>query len=350
MSIEIILLLIILLIALTLYTVLGGADFGAGVWEFNTALRATERERQLLYNAIGPVWETNHVWLIFVLILMFGAFPPAFASLNQALFVPLLLALVGIVFRGAAFAFRSQLKTAPERGRVWVAVFALASVAAPLFLGASLGAVASGQLAFDQTGQFIGSSLLGWINPLSVFTGFFTVGLCAYGAATYMIREAHWAGARDLADVWRRRALAVGVVMGALALVGLVLVWLQYEALWSGLSRRAWPVIALSMLAGVASLWAIDRRRINSAVVGVSITSATVVVGWGVAQYPELIPGVWSAETAAAPVLVLRSILVCLIVGAAILLPSLYLLYRVFKMAPLVAPEGDIPSEPDHSS
>ena len=128
--------LIILLTALAAYAVLGGADFGAGVWEFNTAFRADERDRNLLTKAIGPVWETNHVWLIFVLVLLFGAFPPAFASMNEALFVPLLLGLVGIVFRGAAYAFRSPLKSDRARsGHVWVVVFGLASVMAPFFLG-----------------------------------------------------------------------------------------------------------------------------------------------------------------------------------------------------------------------
>ena len=192
-SLEIIAILIILLIALTLYAVLGGADFGAGIWEFNTAFRASERERNLLYHAIGPVWETNHVWLIFVLVILFGAFPPAFASINQALFVPLLLALVGIVFRGAAYAFRSQLKSDPQyarQARLWVGLFGFASVLAPLFLGASVGAIASGQLAFDVDGNYQGSHLTGWINSLSVFIGFFTVGLCAYCTAAYMIREA----------------------------------------------------------------------------------------------------------------------------------------------------------------
>ena len=341
MTIEIILLLIILLIALTLYVVLGGADFGAGVWEFNTALRASERERRLLYSAIGPVWETNHVWLIFVLVLLFGAFPAAYRALHQALYVPLLLGLAGIVFRGAAFAFRSQLKSEPQRGRIWVAVFALASVAAPLFLGAGLGAVASGQLDFDGEGKFIGDPLFGWVNSLSVFTGFFAVGLCAYGAAAYMIREAHAAGDQELQQLWRRRALAVGLLMGVLAMAGLMLVALQYPVLREGMLRRAWPVIGVSLASGIFSLWAIYSGRINSGVIGASITSATVVMGWGVAQYPYLIPGVWSAEASASPVNVLRIILVCILVGAIFLLPSLYFLWCIFKATPRPASVPD---------
>jgi cytochrome d ubiquinol oxidase subunit II len=332
--------LIILLVALTLYTVLGGADFGAGVWEVNTAFKANERERNLLYHAIGPVWETNHVWLIFVMVILFGAFPPAFASLNQALFVPLLLALVGIVFRGAAYAFRSQLKGDPNRSqqtRRWVAVFGFASVLAPLFLGASVGAIASGQLAFDVEGNYQGNYLTGWINSLSVFIGFFTVGLCAYCTATYMIREAHQnenspsTGTTNLVELWRRRALLTGIGMGVLAMFGLALVATSYPELWQGLLQRGWPLILISIVAGSYSLWAIHGRIINGAVVGVSLTCASVVLGWGCAQYPDILPGVWSAEQAASPTSVLRIILISILVGAVFLIPALFLLFRIFK-------------------
>lgn len=353
MSIEIIAILIILLVALTLYTVLGGADFGAGVWEFNTAFRASDRERDLLYHAIGPVWETNHVWLIFVMVILFGAFPPAFASLNQALFVPLLLALVGIVFRGAAYAFRSQLKSDPDRARQtrrWVALFGFASVLAPLFLGASVGAIASGQLVFDVDGNYQGNYLTGWINPLSVFIGFFTVGLCAYSTATYMIREAQFEqrdqstnkhlkseilnteiSIGDLVELWRKRAFLTGIGMGILAMLGLALVATRYPELWQGLLHRGWPFILISIAAGTYSLWAIQRRVINGAVIGVSLTCASVVLGWGCAQYPFLLPDVWSAEQAASPTNVLRIILISIGVGAVFLVPALYLLFRIFK-------------------
>ena len=342
MSLEITLILIILLTALALYAVLGGADFGAGVWEFNTVLRASDRQRELLYHAIGPVWETNHVWLIFILVILFGAFPPAFATLNQALFVPLLLALVGIVFRGAAFAFRSQLKSDPRAGRIWESTFALASVLTPLFLGASVGAIASGQLKIDDAGNYQGDYLFGWINSLSVFNGFFTVGLCAYCSATYMIREASQItepiDRKEMVSLWRKRALYTGSFMGVLAMTGLILVATSYPELWSGMLRRGWSMILLSMIAGCFSIWAIHHCLINSSVVGVSITCSCVVFGWGFAQYPDLLPGVWSAEQAASPTPVLRIILLATLIGSLFLIPSLYLLFRVFKMGPISEP------------
>src|SRR5262249_40495955 len=156
-------------------------------------------------------------WLIFVIVAMFSAFPPAFAALSRALWVPLLLALVGIVFRGAAYAFRSHAVAAARQQAAWRAVFALASTSAPFFLGAAVGAVASGKLAVTAEGDFTGSYLTGWITPLSIFNGFFTVGMCAYVAAVFLSQEAFVDGDAELTSVWRRRALAVGVAMGILA-------------------------------------------------------------------------------------------------------------------------------------
>jgi len=323
--------LIILLVALTLYAVLGGADFGAGVWEFNTAFKSDERERDLLYHAIGPVWETNHVWLIFVLVLLFGAFPPAFAALNQALFLPLFLALVGIVFRGAAYAFRSQLKSDHSKSRIWAIVFGVASVFAPFFLGAAIGAMASGQLQFDESGAWKGDYLFGWINPLSIFSGFFNVGMCAFAAATYMIRESRLAAMKDIESIWRFRALWVGAVMGVLAIAGLVMVWLSCPLLWEGMQSRGWPAIFASILAGFVSLWAIATNRVNLAVTGVTLTCGTFVVAWGLSQYPYILPPFWTAEASASPASVLNLILIATAVGAVFLVPALILLFMIFK-------------------
>ena len=192
------LLLIVLLTALTLYAILGGADFGAGVWEFTTALQSSEKERQHIYKAIGPVWEANHVWLIFVLVILMNGFPVAFAALSRALWLPLLLALCGIVFRGAGYAFRSYTR-GPQRERtMWEAVFAIASTATPLFLGASAGAIASGKLAITVSGEYEANYLTGWMSSLTVFTGFYSTGMCAYLSAVYLTREAHQANDDEL--------------------------------------------------------------------------------------------------------------------------------------------------------
>jgi cytochrome d ubiquinol oxidase subunit II len=318
-------------IGLTFYALLGGADFGAGVWEFNTALRASKKERELIYQAIGPVWEANHVWLIFVLIVLFSAFPPAFAALSRALWIPLMLALVGIVFRGVGFAFHSYASGAVRQQKVWGAVFALASTAAPFFLGAVVGAVSSGGLDVTARGGFNGDYLMGWIRPTSIFCAFFAVGLCAYLAAVYLVREADSKGDAALTTIWRRRALGTGAWMGVLALVGLAVVAMDAPALWEGFRERAWPLVALSMLAGLFSLWTLWRCRFSAAVVGAGATVAPVLLGWGVAQYPAIIPPAVTIETAKAPETVLWVIAWGVAGGTVLLAPSLGYLFYLFK-------------------
>jgi cytochrome d ubiquinol oxidase subunit II len=318
-------------VGMTLYAVLGGADFGAGVWEFNTALQASEKERALIYRAIGPVWEANHVWLIFVIVAMFSAFPAAFAALCRGLWLPLLLALVGIVFRGAAYAFRSHAVAAARQQAVWGAVFALASTAAPFFLGAAMGAVAAGKLPVTAEGDFTGNYLTGWMTPLAIFNGFFTVGMCAYVAAVFLAREAFVEGSADLTVLWRRRALGVGVWMGILALVGLAFVAVDAPLLWNGFRERAWWLVAASVVAGFASLAALWRGFFRTAGIGVATTVATVIWGWAFAQSPWLVPPAISIESAKAEDGVLRLVAWSIAGGMLLLLPALAYLFYLFK-------------------
>lgn len=333
------LVLVLIMIGLTLYTVWAGADFGAGVWEFNTALGATERERSLIYRAVGPVWEANHVWLIFVVVGLHTGFPRAFAIASQALWVPLSLATVGIVFRGVGFAFRSYGSGAVRQQAAWGAVFALASTAAPFFLGAAIGAIASGRLAVTAAGGYRGNYLTGWISPLSIFTAFYAVGVCSYLAAVYLIREAANAGAADLVALWRRRALLVGVVVGVLSAVGLAYVAASSPGLWDGFRARAWPLVAASAAVGVVSLVAVWNSWHRTAVAGAATTVATVVWGWGVAQYPMIIPPTIHMESAKAPDAVLRAMVWSIAAGSLLLAPSLGFLFYLFK--------GKRPDEPE---
>jgi len=325
-------LLVIIMSALTLYAVLGGADFGIGVWEFNSALQTTPSERKLMAKAIAPVWEVNHVWLIFVLVLMNTAFPTASAAISRALWVPLLLALMGIVFRGASFVFRNYTDDSVRGQELWTAVFAMASTAAPFFLGVSIGALASG-MKIQADGSFDGDYLNDWLTPLSLFTGFFAVGMCAYLSAVYLIREAHVAGDQEQAELWRRRALATGVWMGVLAATGLVLLSAQAPELWDRLSERGWPILACSLLLGFASLLAVAWRRYTWGAVGAAATVATVLWGWGVAQYPLLVPPHITVETAKSSPAVLLASLYATAAGAVLLLPSLAWLFYIFKWA-----------------
>ncbi len=323
--------LIVMMVGITLYALLGGADFGAGVWEFNTALRAPEKERELIYRAIGPVWEANHVWLIFILVGMMNAFPTALAGLSRALWVPLFLALAGIVFRGVGFAFRSYAAGHVRQQAAWGAVFAFASTAAPFFLGAAVGAVASGRLQVSADGTFRGNHLTSWINPLSAYGAFFGVGVCAYLAAAYLTREADLLGDEALLATWRRRAIGTGLWMGVLAAVGLVMMTLTAPELWSGFKARAWPLLGLSVITGLGSLYALWKNHLVSAVIGAASTVSTVIWGLGVAQYPALIPPHLTLQTAKAPNNVLWTIVLAIAAGALVLLPSLLFLFYLFK-------------------
>lgn len=320
-----------ILVGLTLYALLGGADFGAGVWECNTVLQAPEKERTLIYRAIGPVWEANHVWLIFVLVGLQTAFPPAFAAVGRALWLPLLFALVGIVFRGVGFAFRSYAAGAVRQQALWGAVFALASTAAPFFLGAACGAIASGQLAVTPQGDYTGNYVTGWLSPLSIFTAFFAVGVCAYLAAVYLTREAAQDDDLPLVALWRRRALATGAWMGILAMAGLAMVATDAPLLWAGFRERAWPLVGMSIAGGLFSLWALLQWHFTAAVLGAGVAVAAVVWGWGVAQYPAIIPPLLTIAAAKGPDTVLWVMLWGILAGTVFLLPSLVYLFALFK-------------------
>lgn len=315
-------------LGLTLYALLGGADFGAGVWEFNTALRATPKELALINRAIGPVWEANHVWLIFVIVILSAAFPPAFAALGRALWVPLLLAVVGIMFRGVAFAFRTHAAGVVRQERLWGAVFALASTGTPFFLGASAWAIASGRAAGA-----------GWIHPMSIFGAFFTVGLCAYLASVYLTRESAIAEDADLVKLWRKRALATGMWMGILAASGLLLIPEGAPDLWRGFKERAWPAVGLSVAAGVLSLAGLWTRRFTLAAFGAAGAVATVVWGWCLGQYPALVPPSITIDSAKAPDSVLRAMIRVLALGSLLVAPALVYLLYLFKSKRENAPD-----------
>jgi cytochrome d ubiquinol oxidase subunit II len=318
-------------VGITLYAIFGGADFGAGVWEFNTALRSSPAEQRLIERAIGPVWEANHVWLIFVIVAMFSAFPAAFAGLSRALWLPLLLALMGIVFRGAGFAFRSYTPASEHEYAVWRGLFALASTATPFFFGGAVGAVASGRLPIAADGSFSGDYLFGWVSGLAIFDGFFAVGMCAYLASVFLTREAAALNDAVLIDLWRRRALAVGVVMGALSLAGLAFVAHDAPQLWAGFRARGAPLVIASLAAGFLSLWAVWTRHHRLANAGASLTVATVVWGWAVAQYPFVVPPAIRVDSGPAPTAVLQLMAWSTAAGMLIVVPAIVWLMSLFK-------------------
>jgi cytochrome d ubiquinol oxidase subunit II len=317
----------ILWIGLTLYALLGGADFGAGLWDLLAG--GTERgrpQRDLIEHSIGPVWEANHVWLIFVITLFWTVFPTAFAPFAATLYIPLTLAALGIIARGAAFAFRKA-SDEPALQRLFGAAFAFSSVVTPFFLGTIAGAVASRRVPTEiGGGDIIGS----WWNPTSVTAGVLAVGTTAYLAAVYLCADARRAGADRLAEGFRRRALAAGALVGAATVAALLVVRVDAPELFAGLTGPALPVAVVSVLAGIASIALLFARRYVAVRVTAALAVTAVLWGWGVAQYPVVLPGL-SVDAAAGDPAVLSAVLWVLGIGALLLVPSLVFLFSVFQ-------------------
>ena len=315
---------------LTLYVLLGGADFGGGVWDLVARGPTRDRERALIAAAIGPVWEANHVWLIFVVTALFAAFPAAFAALGVALYLPFGIAIAGIVMRGAAFAFRAYGEPNTGWQRVWTRVFGIASLVTPVVLGMCAAAIASGRIRMD--GDVVRADLVGaWTGPLSWVAGLLALAMSAYLAATYLTVEAVQRDDIELEQRFRRRALGAGLAAGALAGIGLLAVRSDAPILWKGMLQDGWPFVALSAIGGLTALGATWRGREQVARIGAAVAVASVVAGWGIAQWPYLIVPDLTASDAAAPASSLRPITIGFAIGAALVLPSLLLLYRVFK-------------------
>ncbi len=315
-------------LSLVTYAVLAGADFGGGVWDAFSRGRLGDAQRRVIAEAMGPVWEANHVWLIFVIVGTFTCFPLVFAAAGVALYLPLTGALIGIVLRGAAFAFRGHQTESVGRFTPWGAVFGAASIVTPGFFGASAAAVASGAVRIRQ-GEVISGPFAGWTSPFAALLAFFAIALCAYLAATFLLMETR--ENPELRAAFRRRALASGVACGALGLAGLAMARLEAPFLWAGMTSRALPVVALAMANGLLALWAVAWDRPAVARILVAVQVALVILGWSAAQLPYLIVPDLTVGDTAAPDTTLAAFLVATVVGGILLLPSLYFLFRVFK-------------------
>src|SRR5580693_993003 len=316
--------------SVTVYALLAGADFGAGAWDLLSGRTGPgARRRALIEHAIGPVWEANHVWLIFVLVLMWTAFPPLFAAVSSTLYIPLTLVALGVIARGSAFAFRKAV-TEVWQQRIFGAAFAFSSRVTPFFLGAVAGGVASGRVP---PGVARGNVVTSWLNPTSVLSGALAVVAGMYLAAVYLTADARRSGQPDLAAEFRRRALAAGVVAGLLAVAGLAVVHADAPRLFTGLTGRALPLVALSGAAGVASLALLAARRYLLVRVSAALAVAAVLWGWGAAQYPHLLPGApgLTVAQAAAGQATLEATTISVGVGIVLLVPSLAWLFLLFQ-------------------
>ncbi|HEX2175826.1 MAG TPA: cytochrome d ubiquinol oxidase subunit II [Nocardioidaceae bacterium] len=312
-------------VGLVAYAVLGGADFGSGFYDLTAGGTTPGAElRTQVDHSIGPVWEANHVWLIYVLVMWWTAFPETFAATMSTLIVPLLLALLGIVLRGAGFAFRKYSATVSQ-ARLYGALFAGSSLIAPFFLGAAAGAVASGRVPAQGNGDVWAS----WLTTTSLTVGVIAVASCAFLAGTFLIADAARGGRDRLAEELRRRTLVVGAVTGVLVLGALVPIAQDAPTLAEGLTGRAAPLVATSFLGGVLTLILLVRQHFGVARFSAVLAVGSVIVGWGVAQYPWLlVDEVTITEAAGAPA-TLWSLLVVAALAAVIVVPALGYLYRL---------------------
>jgi cytochrome bd ubiquinol oxidase subunit II len=314
--------LVFVLVGVVLYAVLAGADLGAGFWQLFTR---SEEIREHAHHSMAPVWEANHVWLIFVLTVFWTAYPTAFGSIASTLAVPLFLAGIGIVFRGAAYALRVGAATPRELG-VIDTIFSLSSILTPFALGAMVGGIAAGRVP---VGNAAGHRFSSWLNSTSILVGVLAVATSAYLAAVYLAADAARREERELERAFRTRALGAGVVAGALAIAGIFVLHGDARALYDELvSGRALPAVVVSALAGLATLALVYRRRFEAARYGAALAVAAVVAGWALAQWPTLLPGL-DVREAAAPHDTLVAIVVAVLGGGAIVFPSLGLLFRL---------------------
>jgi cytochrome bd ubiquinol oxidase subunit II len=329
---------LILFAAITTYAVFGGADFGAGFWDLVAGgTKRGERPREVIDHAIAPVWEANHVWLIFVWVLLWTCFPEAYASITLTLFVPLTLAAFGIVLRGASFAFRKVVFRTRDR-RNFGAAFAISSVLVPYCFGAVVGGIASGRVP---AGGKAGDPWDSWVNPTSVLGGVLAVCLTAYLAAFFLVRDAGRLSDGTMVAYFRRRATAAAVAAGAVAVVGIFVLSNDADYLFDGLTSRALPLVILSAVCGLAALVLVARAIRRGARLAAVGAVASLVGAWGVAQWHYLLPTSLTVSQAAAPDGTITAVLVATGLAAVLIVPAFVLLYVLDQKTLL--PEESVP-------
>ncbi|HEY2379004.1 MAG TPA: cytochrome d ubiquinol oxidase subunit II [Gemmatimonadaceae bacterium] len=319
--------------SLNIYALSAGADFGGGIWDLLATGPRRDKQRTLIADAIGPIWEANHVWMILVVVLLFTAFPPAFALLMTILHVPITLMLFGIVLRGSSFTFRSYDSRRDVVQRRWGRIFAIASTATPLLLGCIIGTIATGVLRSTQVeldAAYVQVYVRPWLRPFPVGVGVLALALFSFLAAVYLTVEAKEDALRE---DFRTRALLASVAVAAIALLDLVLARSSAPLVWSELTEGSVATLlragaALAALGAMVGLW---RRNYAAARIAAIIEVSFVVWGWALGQFPYLVPPDVTIDGAAAPSLTLRLLAIALFVGLVLLAPSLRYLYRVFK-------------------
>ncbi len=318
----------VLWFALIAYAVFGGADFGAGIWEIFVSGPTAKEQHALIDDALGPVWEVNHVWLVFLVVGLFSGFPGAFATLVAVLFFPLTLALIGTVLRGSAFVFRTH--GLRKTSSIWSRVFSFSSVITPFFLGAGAATVASGKIQDlgPKTQANLGSL---WLTPFTITIGVLSLALCATMAAVFLTVEATNQNKTNLVRMFRRRGLIAGAVTAVLGALGLFEAISAAPTLWQGMLNHAIPLVIATMIIGVGAAVALYFAYYRIARALIIAEAAFMLGSWGVSQIPYIIPPKLTVDAAASTSSTQLLLLIGIIIGMAIILPSILLLFYIFK-------------------
>jgi cytochrome d ubiquinol oxidase subunit II len=312
------------LAALVLYAVFGGADFGGGVWDLLASGPRRDAQRHAVTEAIGPVWESNHVWLIFAVVILFTCFPPAFADMATGLNAPLSFALVGIVMRGAAFVFRNYATDSPRLVNVWTVIFGIASLITPFWFGDAIGALATGRYA--------------WLSPFALSTGLFAVAVCAQIAAVFLVHETP---AAPLREDFRRRGMYATLAVWIVGLLPTAIAFVFEHDLFAGfLAPMPLGAVAAAIILGLAVMLALAGRFWRIARIVVGLEALAILVGWFAAQAPALVPGRYTYLQAASSDAMIVAFLIATLCGAVLLIPSMILLFAVFKGPRRTAEDG----------
>jgi cytochrome d ubiquinol oxidase subunit II len=325
---------VVLFVGILAYALFGGADFGAGFWDLVAGGPSRgERPRSVIEHAIGPVWEANHVWLIFSFVVLWTCFPEAYASITLTLFVPLTLAALGIVLRGSGFAFRKAVTKLSSR-RNFGAAFAASSILVPFCFGAVIGAIASGRVP---AGGQAGDPWSSWINPTSILGGVLAVTMAAYLSSVYLVWDARRLSDDEMVEYFRRRSVGAAVVAGVVAAAGILVLRADADYLFDGLTSRALPIVIVSTLAGAASLVLLTRGAQRGARLLSALAVLTLLLAWGVAQWDYILPTSLTVADAAAPSGTITAVLIATALAVVLIGPSFVLLFVLDQRSMLPA-------------
>ena len=328
---------VLIWLSLITYAALGGADFGGGIWDLFSLGPEQDQKRQLIISALGPVWEANNVWLIYLVVGLYTAFPLVAATLAIALFIPLSLALIGVVLRGASFAFRTHFANSVTMKEIWGRAFGIASAITPFLFGTCAAAVASGQIRV-QHGHIPVALLNAWLTPFALTIGVMGLALCATIAPIYLTVEARKAKNEQLANTFRTRAFIAGGILAALGILGLALSPSEAPLLWRGMLDHALWAVIVTILIGIATGAALFLRRYQLARILIILETGALLGTWGLAQLPYIIPPDLTLTNAASPPTTLREFFISALIGMLVLIPSLWFLFHVFKAQETIPP------------